>query len=260
MKKTLLTGLLSTGLTLAFPAQAHAENWDQVPAPNPPAGPTHDHGNAPRHPMVSSALLVDQLEAGHTRRGGHGAAYDLHAFIGTDTDRLWFKAEGKTARGRIQDSRTEVLWGHAVAPYWDSLLGLRHDAGQGMPDRDWLAFGIQGLAPWWFEVDAMAYLGADGRSALRLGARHDLLITQQLILQPKLETNFYGKSDPAREIGRGLAELTAGLRLRYEITRQFAPYIGVEWSNKFGTTADYAREAGEAPRETRYVAGIRFWF
>jgi copper resistance protein B len=169
------------------------------------------------------------------------------------------KAEGDVASGRLQEARTEALWSHAVASFWDAQLGLRHDSGTS-PERSWIAFGIQGLAPYWFELDAAAYVGDGGRTALRLSAEYELLITQKLILQPQVEVNLYGKSDPARDIGKGLSDLTAGLRLRYEFNRQFAPYIGVAWADRFGETADLARAAGEPKHNTRYVAGVRFWF
>ena len=130
----------------------------------------------------------------------------------------------------------------------------------GGPGRGWLGFGGRGLAPYWFEVDAAAYVGESGRTALRLEAEYELLLTQKLILQPRIETNVYGKRDAARERGSGLSDLAAGIRLRYEIKREFAPYVGIERAAKFGGTADYARAAGEDVKETRLVAGLRFWF
>ena len=204
------------------------------------------------------ALLVDRLERVYTDNG-NATAYDAQAWFGRDYDRLVLKAEGDVARGRLQDARTEALWGHAVATFWDTQLGARYDSGVG-PDRGWLAFGIQGLAPYWFNVDATAYAGNRGRTALRLGAEYEMLLTQKLILQPRIEMNLYGKRDAASGIGSGLSDATAGLRLRYEFTRQVAPYIGVEWTGRFGETADFARAAGEEARNTRLVAGMRFWF
>lgn len=203
------------------------------------------------------ALLIDRLERVYTDNGDT-TAYDAQAWFGRDYDRLVLKAEGDVARGRLQEARTEALWGHAVATFWDTQLGARYDSGVGS-DRGWLAFGIQGLAPYWFNVDATAYAGNSGRTALRLGAEYEMLLTQKLILQPSLEMNLYGKPDEAREIGRGLSDATAGLRLRYEFTRQIAPYVGVEWARKFGGTADFVRAAGEDTQNTRFVAGLRFW-
>ena len=205
------------------------------------------------------SLLVDRLEHIKTNDGANSTAYDLQAWFGRDYDRLVIKAEGDYTKGKLQEARSELLWGHAVANYWDAQLGVRHDSGVG-PNRSWLAFGIQGLAPYWFEVDATAYLGENGRSALRVATEYELLLTQRLILQPRAEFNFYGKRDLVRNIGSGLSDGALGLRLRYEFSRQIAPYIGVKRVEKFGQTADMARDAGERAGETRWVAGLRFWF
>lgn len=211
---------------------------------------------ADEHGMGS--LLVDNLEVVRARDNTF-TEYDLQAWYGRTYDRAVVKAEGEADDGRIGEARTELLWGHAVATYWDTQLGVRYDSGEG-PNRSWLAFGIQGLAPYWFNVDVAAYLGEGGRSALRLDAEYELLLTQKLILQPKIETNFHGKADTARGFGSGLSEAAVALRLRYEIRREFAPYVGIERSGKFGGTADFVRAAGERTTETRVVAGLRFWF
>lgn len=227
---------------------AYSDGYDADPVAAHHMGDQHNFG----------ALLVDKLEALHTNDNTSGA-YDLKAWFGRDYDRVVFKAEGDVDQGRLQDARTEILWGHAIASYWDTQLGLRHDSGVG-PSRNWLAFGVEGLAPYWFDVEATAYVGDAGRTALRLAASHDILFTQKLILKPQIEVSFYGKNDAERNIGSGLSEITSGLRLRYEIRRQLAPYIGLEWNNKFGNTADYVRLAGEKSNETRLVAGVQFWF
>lgn len=205
------------------------------------------------------ALVLDRLERAHTRGGDNATAYDLQAWFGRDFDKAVLKAEGEAAGGTLHEARTELLWGHAITPYWDAQLGVRYDAGTG-PDRGWLAFGVQGLAPYWFEVEATAYLGDGGRSALRLAASYDLLLTQKLILQPRGEAQFYGKNDPARTIGSGLSHATLGLRLRYEFSRQLAPYLGLERAGSFGRTADYLRTEGARAQQTRWLAGVRFWF
>ena len=203
-------------------------------------------------------VLIDNLELVRSQ-GSNSGAYDVLAKFGHDYNKLVIKAEGEASGGKLQEARTEALWSHAVSTFWDTQVGVRHDSGVGA-DRSWLAFGVQGLAPYWFEVDATAYLGPNGRSAIRLGAEYELLITQRLILQPRIETNWYGKADAGRDLGKGFADLKSGLRLRYEFSRQFAPYVGVEWSNTVGDTADLARAAGERVRSTRYVAGVRMWF
>ena len=201
-------------------------------------------------------FLVDRFESADT---GDGAAtlYDVLAWYGSVYDRVWVKADGE--RDGATNARTELLWGHAIAPFWDTQLGVRYDSGAG-PNRSWLAFGVQGIAPYWFNVEATAYVGEEGRSALRLEAEYELLFTQRLVLQPRFETNLYGKRDAERDIGSGLSDAAVGLRLRYEIRREFAPYIGIERVRKFGGTADFARAAGNDAGETLYVAGLRFWF
>ena len=219
-------------------------------------------GDIPRPVLADehnfASLLVDRLEAVKTD-DNTSATYDLQAWYGRDYDRAVLKAEGDLDDGRLEEAQTELLWGHAIATFWDTQLGVRFDSGDG-PNRSWLAFGVQGLAPYWFEVDTTAYLGEQGRTALSIEAEYELLLTQKLILQPRIEADLYGKSDTERGLGSGLSDLSLGLRLRYEIRREIAPYLGVEWARKFGETEDLARTAGEDIRETRFVAGLRFWF
>jgi copper resistance protein B len=227
---------------------AYSDGYDFGPLARPRMGDEHSFGS----------LLVDRLESAHSS-SNTSAAYDIKAWYGRDYDRAVLKAEGDYDGGDIEEARTELLWGHAVAPYWDRQLGVRHDSGIG-PERDWIAFGFQGLAPYWFEVDAAAYLGEGGRTALRIEAEYELLLTQKLVLQPRIEANMYSKRDAERGLGSGLSDLTAGVRLRYEIRREFAPYIVIERAVRFGATADLAQAAGSDPKETRLVAGLRFWF
>jgi len=227
---------------------AYADGYDFGPIMPPMHADGHYFGS----------LLVDRIERVRTR-DNTSTEYDLRAWYGSDYDRAVLKAEGDYDGGRIQEARTELLWGHALTAHWNTHLGARHDSGV-QPDRNWLAFGIQGLAPYWFEVEATAYVGSSGRSALRIAAEYELLLTQRLILQPRIEADIYGKRDAARELGSGLSDLAAGVRLRYEIRRELAPYLGIERAAKFGATADYARAAGEDAKETRLVAGVRFWF
>jgi copper resistance protein B len=203
-------------------------------------------------------LLIDRLEY-FDGRNGNGVALDAQGWYGTDANKLWVKAEGERSAGRLQDLRTEALWAHPIGIYWNTQLGVRHDFGVG-PGRTWAAFGIQGLAPYWFDVEATFYVGQSGRTAFRFESEYELPLTQRLILQPRFEANLYGRDDPQHGIGSGLSDAAAGLRLRYEFTRKFAPYVGVEIERKFGRTADFARNAGEPAFDPRLVAGIRFWF
>ena len=222
----------------------------------------YDFGKVPRPRFADEhnfyAVLLDRLEGVRTSDNTSGF-YDLQAWYGRDYDRAVLKAEGTVDSNKLEEASTELLWGHAVATYWDTQLGVRYDSGDG-PDRTWMAFGVQGLAPYWFEVDATAYVGDGGRTAANLEVVYDLLLTQKLILQPRIEADWYGKRDARRGLGSGLSEVKTGLRLRYEIRREFAPYLGVEWARKFGDTKDFAQASGQESSEAKFVAGLRFWF
>lgn len=206
-----------------------------------------------------AALGFDRLEYVRAR-GEEWLAYEGEAWYGGTYDRAVIKAEGELAGGRLRESRTELLWRHAVAAFWDAEAGVRIDHGQGAPNREWLAFGMKGLVPYWFEVDATAYVGAGGRTALRLKAEYDLLLSQRLYLQTSVEVRLHGRDDAPRGVRSGLTDGTAGLRLKYEVTRQLVPYLGVEWSRKFGRTAGDARAAGEHAQQMRFVAGVGLRF
>ncbi len=203
------------------------------------------------------AVLGDRIEYDDDSDTG---VYDVQAWYGTTYDRLTAKLEGDLTDGRLEESQSELLWSRAFSGYFDTQVGVRFDQYDEGDNREWLALGVQGLAPYWFEVDLTAYIGNQGRSALSLEAEYDLLLSQRLILQPRTEINAYGKRDAANGIGDGLSDIALGMRLRYEFSRQFAPYVGVEWSRKFGDTADFARAVDEAVRDTVYVMGVRFWF
>jgi copper resistance protein B len=153
----------------------------------------------------------------------------------------------------------EGLYGRGIRAWWDVVAGVRHDFGEG-PGRSWVGVGIQGLAPYKFEVSATAYAGQQGRTLLQAEAEYDTLLSNRWILQWRAEARAYGKDDPALAIGAGLSTLEAGLRLRYEVTRQFSPYIGIEHGRAFGRTADLRRAAGHRADDTTVVAGIRIWF
>ena len=139
------------------------------------------------------------------------------------------------------------------------MVGGRYDLDS-LPGRGWGALGIEGLAPLFFRVAATGYVSGDGHFAAKLEGSYDLLLTQRLILQPQIEMNFYTKDDPARDIGSGLAEIDAGLRLRYEITRKVAPYVGVTYNGKYGATANFVQANGGATNEVRFAFGLRTWF
>ena len=210
---------------------------------------------ADEHPFY--ALLGDRLEYNEQANAG---VFDLQAWYGTTFDRLVVKTEGDFSEGSLEENQTDILWGHAVSAYWDTQAGVRLDYNKEGENRQWLAFGLQGLAPYWFELDMTAYVGERGNTAFTLEAEYELLLTQKLIIQPRAEITLYGKNDKQNELGSGLSSSAIGFRVRYEFTRQFAPYIGVEWSNKFGNTADYATSSGQSSNNTAFVTGIKFWF
>ena len=173
--------------------------------------------------------------------------------------KFWWRSEGHAADGKVARGSVEALYGRGIRAWWDLVAGVRHDFGTG-PSRNWLGVGVQGLAPYKFEVSATAYVGEQGRTALVAEAEYDILLTNRLILQWRAEASAYGKDDPALGIGRGLSSVEAGLRLRYEITRRFAPYIGIEHERAFGGTARHRRTLGDDAGDTRAVAGLRIWF
>jgi copper resistance protein B len=232
--------------------------------PDPPQQPLHDMSNERMIELMHmednapySMWLLDQLEW-RDIDDENALVWDGQAWYGTDYNKAWFKTEGERVEGEYE-GRAELLWDRIVSRWWSLQAGVRHDFGEG-PSRNWAAFGVQGLAPYWFEVEATAYVGEGGRTAARFSAEYDLLLTQRLILQPEVEFELFGKDDPRNGIGSGLAESELGLRLRYEIRREFAPYIGVVWTRSYGQTADLARAAGHDDADVQFVAGLRAWF
>ncbi len=212
---------------------------------------------APDDPLLTM-VIVDELEY---RDGDDGnlQAWDAQGWLGKDFRKLWIKTEGERSGGSTEDAELQFLYSKSIARYWEFQVGLRQDF-KPSPNRTWAAIGFQGLAPYFFEIDSALFIGDSGRTALRLEAEYELLFTQRLILTPDIEVNFYGKDDPEIGVGSGLSELEAGLRLRYEIRREFAPYIGVNWTKLFGTTADFASAAGQGSSDLQLTIGLRAWF
>ncbi|OEC56143.1 copper resistance protein B [Pseudomonas sp. AP42] len=224
---------------------------DRAAVYNAPGGhQVHDSG-------VNSMLLINQLEW----QGGDGNAqsWDIKGWVGGDIDRLWLRSEGERIAGRTESAEAQALWGHAISPWWDLVGGVRQDFKPG-DSQTWAAFGLQGMALYNFEAEATLFVGESGHTAARLEGDYDILLTNRLILQPTAELNFYAQNDPQRGIGSGLAESELGLRLRYEIRREFAPYVGVSWNRAYGQTAQYARDEDEDVHQLRWVVGVRLWF
>lgn len=209
--------------------------------------------------MTFTMLLADQLEHSFADAGSFGLKGE--AWIGGDYDRVWIKPEATaTYDGGIEDAELQALYGRLVSPYWDLQAGLRYSrpTADG-PSRGSAVIGVQGLAPYWFEVQAAAFVSHAGELSARLELEYDLLLTQRLILQPSVEADLAAQSVPELRVGRGLSSAEIGVRLRYEIRREVAPYVGFEWSSRFGRTAEYARAAGEPVRHLGVVVGIRLW-
>lgn len=291
MRSSRLTAIIAASwIVVASAANAFAQQPEPPPAPAPatpedhsthagmaqataeqpraPIPPLTDADRAAAFPDVNGHevhdgalnyfVLFDQFEW-QVGEGTQGVNWDTKSWVGGDRNRIWVRSEGETGRARVDHAEGHVLYGRAISRWWDLVGGVRQDFRPG-PARTWAAIGLQGLAPQWFEIEATAYVGAGGRTHLRLEAEYDLLLTNRLVLQPLVEMEFYGKSDPERRIGPGLSTADAGVRIRYEVRREVAPYLGLVWQRRFAGTADFARAAGQDVGAWRAVGGVRLWF
>ena len=256
---------------------------DQAPPPAPPAGPPPpaafsgpEHaadavfGAAQMEPsrrdlirmhgrMAASRFRAERLEVGLSG-GEETYAWEADFFYGEPLDRLWLKTEGEGGfSGDLENGEVQALWGHAISPFFDLQAGVRYDFAPD-PERAHLVLGVQGTAPHWIEIDGAAFLSDEGELTARIEAEYDLRITQRLILQPLVEVALSAQDIPELGIGAGLSTSEAGLRLRYEIVPEFAPYVGIEWEQAYGETADFREAAGEQAGSLRLVAGLRIWF
>ena len=262
-------------------AMGHAQNPmapatdAAIPQGTPPPAPTDHAADALHDPatmararaamiaegggMTYSQWMLDRLEY-RAGKGADGYAWEGEGWIGGDINRFAVKSEGEGAfGGSLERAEVQALYSRAIDPWFNLQAGVRQDFGEG-PDRSYAVIGIDGLAPYWFEVGAEAFLSTRGDAHLRLEASYDQRITQRLILQPAAEFNLAAQDVPELGIGAGPSDIELGLRLRYEIAREFAPYVGVNWERKLGDTADYARAAGDKPSATSLVIGLRAWF
>ena len=221
-------------------------------------------------PPMMPGMETDMNDAGNQHRiwlenlegvygNKNGGAWDAQVWLGGDFDKLWLKSEGSTLGGKTEGAKVEALWAHSILPFWDTQLGVRHDLCGG-PGREWAAFGVQGITPYWFDLELTGYVGEEGRTAVRVKAEYDLYLTQRMILKPEIEMNAYGRPDRARDLGAGLSDGQFELRLRYDFTRRFAPYIGFAYDRKFAGSATLARQTGNPAVDHRAVAGVEFFF
>lgn len=256
----LLCGAVIIGLVSSFCTPAAR---GQAPAPTLSGKVTAsvpDLGSPVQDNQIFAHALLNQFE-GRTNGPDDELRWDGEAWIGTDTNRLWLKSEGFSNNGTVSDGDHEALYDRAIPHmrYFDAQVGVRADLDAG-PTRTWAAVGIQGLAPYRFEFAPTLYIRDGGHVAGRVTGSYDFLLMQRWIVQPEAELNFYSKDDPSRQIGSGLADLDTGVRLRYELSRKFAPYVGFAYSGKYGNTARYSRQAGESTSDHRFVFGLRLWF
>jgi len=242
------------------PHAGHTQEADPPETPRTPIPPVTDEDLAAAFPEVTvsphpssptSFALLDRLE-GHGGHDGAGLQWEALGWFGGDLNRLWLKSEGGGDAAGVDDAELQVAFGRAVGRWWDVTVGVRQDLGD--TSRSWLAVGLQGLAPYWFEVEATAFAGSAGRVGVRLEAEYELLVTNRLILQPVVELDLY--RNRADDIGALPSELEAGLRLRYEIRRELAPYVGIEWLRRLHTPA---LAPHHADHDRRVVAGLRLW-
>jgi copper resistance protein B len=209
--------------------------------------------------MGYSLVMLDLAEVGF-QKGRETYRFEGEAFTGGNINRFGVKFEGEGAfGGRLDDLELQALYSRAIAPYWNLQAGVRHDIKPD-PSRTYLVAGVEGIAPYWFKVNAATFVSNKGEVRARIEASYDQRITQSLILQPRVEANIAFQDIPSIGVGSGLTDFEAGLRLRYEIKQEIAPYIGVEWRKQTGATARFSRIAGEDPDKVSLVAGIRIWF
>ncbi len=253
-------------------AEAPSATASTTPAPNVPADHAADAFYDPADMakarkgllyesggMPNSMLLVDRLEW-RPGSGADGYAWEAEGWVGGDIDRFAYKTEGEGSfGGKADQAEVQALWSHALDPWFNLQVGVRQDF-RPEPRRTYAALGIEGIAPYWFKLEGQLFLSNKGEASARVEANYDQRITQRLILQPAAEVNIAAQDVPELGKGAGLESVELGLRLRYEIVREFAPYVGVHWEKKLGATADYARDEGESADSLRFVTGIRFWF
>jgi copper resistance protein B len=216
------------------------------------------HGHTVHDNMWHYKVLFDQLEWQYIH-GAQGLRWDNKSWVGGDVNRIWVKSEGEAVDGFLDDAEVQVLYARSFSRWWDVLAGVRHDF-RPSPQHTWFAFGIQGLAPQWFEVELTGYVGTSGHTAARLEVEYEMLLTNRLVLQPLIELSLAGKDDPDRGIGAGPSTGEVGFRLRYEVRRELAPYLGIVWHRKLFGTADFAEAEGREIGGWHLVAGLRTWF
>lgn len=238
-----VAGLLVVGVAVALPSSVSAEMGD---------------------PPLNHIILFEELEYGFNN-GENPVSWDSTSWVGGDWNRIWFKTEGELSTVEPEvDGEAQLLYSRLIAPFWEIQVGLRGDLvaaeGQATEGRGHLVLGLEGLAPYWFEVEPAVFVSHRGDVSFRLRATYDLFITQRLVAHPSFETNIAVQSVPEFGVGAGFNDIELGLRLGYQIARELTPYVGVSWNQAFAETADFRRAAGGKASDVQGVAGLRFWF
>ena len=270
MRSVTIIGLLLAATVAS--AQDQSEFFDESAVHAAHEAAMASHGDSLNY-LVIGERLENQVHDGEDR-----VVWEAQGWVGYDIDKLWLKTEGEydSEANDTESFEFQALWSHAISPFWDIQAGLRHDfepalswLPPGPPgttvsvtptSRNYAVLGFMGLAPYWFEVDAAAFLSDEGDLSTRLEAEYELRFTQRLILQPRMELNYAFDDDLETGVGKGFNQVHAGLRLRYEFKREIAPYIGVAWEKAYGNTADRLAAAGQDNGEVSFVAGLRVWY
>jgi copper resistance protein B len=204
-------------------------------------------------------LALFQIDELHSSFGKTQATtLDADFWLGKDLHKFWLKAEGQYANSDEKMLELQTLYSRAISAFWDVQFGARFDIEPA--SREWLAIGLQGLAPYYFDAEITLFVGKNEQSALRVDIERDFLITQKLILSPEFEFNLYGKNDSDLGVGAGFSDMAIALQLRYEIKREIAPYIGIEWQKHFGNTAKYINAKGDEVSALTFIVGLNAWF
>ena len=225
-------------------------------------GPQKNYGVQLVHDnQILYQVMGDRLEQ-RFQQGDNVLLHDIQAWVGTDYNKLWLKSEGEynTTTDKHEQTSVEALYSRNVASFWDLQAGVRHDFISEADDRDFAALGFQGLAPYWFEIEATSYVSDEGDLSAVLEAEYDLLLSQRLILQPRFEAEVAVQDVEEYNIGSGITGFETDLRLRYEFSRKFAPYVGVSWEQATGETKNMLEADGEQTNNTAFVTGLKFWF
>lgn len=227
------------------------------------AGPQRNFGVQPIHDnQVFATFKADRLEHQWREHGVETLLWDVQGWLGNDYNKLYLKSEGEVMLEegtKVEEAEVELLYSRNITKFWDLQAGIRHDF-EPQPERTFLALGVQGLAPYRFEVDATAYLSEDGDISAKIEAEYELLLTQRLVVIPRLETEVSLQDVPEYGQWEGITDVTLGARLMYHLRREFAPYLGVTWSRAIGETAHHIDKEGGDVDSAAFVAGLRFWF